>query len=176
MADWIKENNSGSVDESVILTEAKAKILDGTYKYVAFTNKKISGGEYINGSFTPEITDVSRLLELRVFNLEREFKAVRTQIGKAFKWRIAEEAGVDDEFYLFETQLLDIDRDKMKGQDFGGEFISMGGGKYSIPAEPDCDSVELVNYIKFDDYGNMQFVDFRIKRFFNSQKGGAENA
>jgi len=163
MPEWIKDNKN-NIAEADILNDAK--ILNGEYKYIAFFTNKISGGNFIGGAFAPEITDTAHLLELRVFNCEREFKAVRTQIGKSFKWRIADEINVDKELYVSETQLLDIDTKKMEDKNLDGTFIATGGGEYVIPAEPDCDSVELINYIKYDDYGNIQFVDFRIKRFF----------
>ena len=175
MPNWIKDNHNGTADESEILAKTK-NLEEGEYKYIAFyTNQEVSGGKYENGEFASEITDTSHLLELRIFNCEREFKAVRTQIGKAFKWRIADEIEVCNELYVFETQLLDINAKKecVDNHDGTTTFAAMGGGRYTIPAEPGCDSIELVNYIEYDDYGNMQFADFRIKRFFN---GGAENA
>jgi len=167
-------NHKNNIAESEILNEPK--ILDGEYKYIAFFTDKISGGEYKNDCFNPKITDIGHLLELRIFNDEKEFKAVRTQIGKAFKWRIAHEKDVEKDLYDYETQLLDIDSTKICEKKFDGinmTFTAAGGGEYIIPAQPDFDSVELVNYIKYDEYGNMQFVDFRIKRFF---KGGAGDA
>ena len=174
MPDWIKNNHNGTAEEGDVLAKTK-NLAEGEYNYIAFySDREVSGGKYKNGEFAPDITDTSHLLELRVFDCEREFKAVRTQIGKAFKWRIADEIDVCKELYVSETQLLDIDAQKKFVENDGTTtFSAMGGGRYTIPAEPGCDSVELVNYIKYDEYGNMQFADFRIKRFFN---GGAENA
>ena len=172
MPEWIKEHKN-NVGEKEVLNDVK--ILNGKYNYTAFYTDKVCGGKYENDVFTPEIDDTAHLLELRVFNAEREFKAARTQIGKNFSWRTAEEAGIDKELYISETQLLDIDRKKSCSKSNNGitVFAATGGGRYSLPAEPDCDSIEIINYIKYDDYGNMQFADFRIKRFF---KGGTENA
>ena len=170
MPDWIKHHKN-NVAEIEILNETS--ILDGEYKYVAFyTNREVAGGTYENGVFAPGVADVPHLLELRIFNCEREFKAVRTQTGKTFTWRIADETRVCKEFYTYETQLLDIDSKKECPENPDGTttFTAMGGGKYNIPAKPDCDSVEIVNYIKYDEYGNMQFVDFRLKRFFRGGK------
>ena len=179
MPDWIKSENNGDSVEKELLSIVKAKILYGEYKYIALhSNKQISGGEYKNGVFLPEITDIEYLLELRIFNDEREFKAVRIQIGKDFKWRIADEEGVCEELYISETQFLDIDRsdtiyDNNKDS-VTTTFRAMGAGLYILPAAPDCDQMELINYVKYDEYGNMQFVDFRIKRFFKGE-GGAKD-
>ena len=172
MAEWIKYHGN-KISEGEIL--AAAEILSGEHKYIAFfTNKKICGGICESGKFTPDISDIGYLLELRIFNCEREFRAVRTQLGKNFRWRIADEEGVDEELYIHETQLLDIDTKRTnfeKNSDGVTTFRATGGGEYTIPAESDCDSIELVNYVKYDNYGNMQFVDFRLKRFF---KGGSK--
>jgi len=76
---------------------------------------------------------------------------------------------------MSEIQLLDIDLKKTReksADNINTKFTATGGGQYFIPAGKECDSIELINYIKYDEYGNMQFVDFRIKSFF---KGGAEN-
>jgi len=164
---WIKEGGSCEIDENMI-SGLLSKLSPGYHSYVSFYTNRLAAGVVEKGTPIPLIDDLVHLLEIRVFNEAEELHAVRTAIGKPFKWRIAAEVDMDDSvYYKEERQLLDIDRKRDPEQGGGNTaFYATGGGKYPLPVPRETDSVELVNYFRFDKSGNLQFADYRIKRFF----------
>ena len=48
------------------------------------------------------------LLEIRVFNEQHEFLAVRGSIGESFGWRLTDDAGLEETDKLDYTQFLDM--------------------------------------------------------------------
>lgn len=113
-------------------------------------------------------SDYDHLLELRLFNEQAEFHALRGAMGKPFSWRLIDDAKGDFEC-IDEKQLLDIDEDR-SGKCDPGVYYSIGGGRYSLPVA-DAKRVLVRNYIDFDDEGMARVVDFRIVEFL---KGGEE--
>lgn len=113
------------------------------------------------------ISDTAHLLELRLFDSERELKAVRSVIGKTFIWRIiddekfrAELKGETFEERTFtERHYLDIDSTKTDGR----RYFSIGGGEYTLPIE-NAEKLEIRNYGVYDENGIFGLVDFRIVR------------
>lgn len=140
-------------------------------------NSKAGGGElFAYCQYTTAITceryggtvgDVSHLLELRLFDSERELRAVRSVIGKPFIWRIIDDgkfrAELNGETFeertFTEQHYLDIDS---TGTD-GRRYFSIGGGEYTLPIE-NAEKLEIRNYGVYDENGIFGLVDFRIIR------------
>lgn len=114
----------------------------------------------------------SSLLEVRVFNKENELWFHRSTLGAPFAWRLAGELGCDPKHDFFETkQALDFD---MTYEPYkNGELDEYGClkirstvmGYYALPIEKSDGCVRVVNYIRYDESGVANVVDYRIKSF-----------
>lgn len=149
MAEYIWTADKGRTNESELPHKITEKIQSGSW--IAFySNKKYIKGNLSNSGFTPVPDDFPHLLEIRVFNGQGEFKAIRPQIGGDFVWRITNDECIPDENKFDETHFL---------------------------TEPDGDGnkkVKIRNYIIYDDdSGSLRIADNRILEF---SKGGEVNA
>lgn len=171
---WIKDYKTCM--EKELLNYLQVQIVDGLY--LAYYTSSVVCGTYKDTVCTPPIADVNHLLELRVFNETSEFRAVRSDIGKAFLCRTA-----DDLF--FQTQLtgkdfeeqfknrifkeihfLDIDSTRTKAAENGTTFFSTGGGEYTLPTTMDICKVQMQSYINYsEETGNALIVDWRVVKF-----------
>ena len=97
---------------------------------------------------TPELLDnqINKVLEVRVFNKEREAKLFRGDIGRAFRMRILDEKGKNVEYYD-EEQYLDIDT-KRSAKLFNDthEVYATGGGRYYLPLMSMEDAKIVIRY------------------------------
>lgn len=129
------------------------------------------------------LADVEWLLELRVFDEERELWAHRSMLGQPFSWRVADDKVLEfetskqqgpffdePESYRIEScQKLDIDdkdRHEAPGDpQYGGKLLrSTGRSVYELPIN-DENAIRLVSYIRYDDNGIANVVDYRLKEF-----------
>lgn len=162
MYDFIVRN--GNANENDIL-EILNSLLDGrgVRAYCQYTTG-IACEEY-NG----KIEDIAHLLEVRLFNLTSEIRAVRTGIGKSFIWREIDDEkfrealnltgeSFDERTYI-EKQYLDIDTTKSSGKN----YCFIGGGNYTLPIE-NAEKIELLHYGNYDENGLFMLLDFRIVR------------
>ena len=150
--DWIKKRH-GLLDESGIDAKISEFGLENAGRIAIHSNKH---------GVKAEVKDAGQLLELRVFDSNRELRLMRNTLGAQFFWRLAE--GIFDNertFSLYETQLLDKD-DK---HSHGCEYKSTAGGIYELPGNG-YSQVHIVNYFTYDEEtGNLQYADFRIQSF-----------
>jgi hypothetical protein len=106
-------------------------------------------------------TKLDKLLEVRAYNKDSEFHAVRSFMGEAFSWRIvcdedyASDAMIDDE------QALDVN--SRHRRTVGNHYVATGGGDFDLPLAG-AKSVVLRNYIVYDEDGLAGVDDFRIVR------------
>lgn len=103
-----------------------------------------------------------QVLEIRIFNLERELKLIRTDIFSEYHFRDSlelDERGLDS---YIEKQYLDIDTTKCK--DSQGRVTSTGGGKYYLPLKMIDDAyLELKIYLsKYESSGQVRVYDWRM--------------
>lgn len=115
------------------------------------------------------IDDIAHLLEVRLFDLTSEIRAVRYGVGKPFIWREIDDekfkerlSSADESFEertYSEKQYLDIDTTKSSGKNY--RFI--GGGSYTLPIE-NAEKIELMHYGNYDENGIFTLLDFRIVR------------
>lgn len=168
--DFIKEK--GSANNSSLLEIAKANIKENSIALALYTDKIIC--DNFNG-----IEDIEHLLELRIFNDNVEFKAIRGSMEKDFIWRIIDDNDfkekieeLEDSYIrdfnkltLNETHYLDIDSLKSNGN----TYFATGGGKYNLPVV-NAEKIEIRNYISYDEQGLACIEDFRIVKFIT--KGG----
>lgn len=164
--DFISEK--GKVQENELCSLVKKYSSDNSYMLYVYTTK--FGCEKVG-----QLNDIEHLLELRVFDENSELKAVRSQIGKPFHYRYIDDnafkeklKSIEDEFdgsfknrTLEDEQYLDVNKRKTDGID----YVSIGGGHYTMPAEK-LEKVKILNYLYIDENsGILKIADFRIVDF-----------
>ena len=125
------------------------------------------------------IENTNKLLELRVFDKDKEWKLFRSDIGKDFSYRFQGEEdnkgeGVD---YFDEVQLLDIDITKSsKGKKM---MCTTAGGKYNLPTDiSDLDraAIRVRHYFGVDNESGQAFIrDYRLVDFESAKKRDYSN-
>lgn len=120
------------------------------------------------------IKNVNKLLELRVFDKNKEWKLFRSDIGKDFSYRFQ---GEDDNkgegvYYFDEIQLLDIDT-KRSSKD-SRKMCTMAGGKYNLPkdiSDLDRAAIRVRHYFGVDNESGQAFIrDYRLVDFESADK------
>lgn len=151
----INEDFSGSIDSTFFVAQYTDKFDVGIW------NKDI-------------IKNVNKLLELRVFDKNKEWKLFRSDIGKDFSYRCQreddnKEEGVD---YFDEVQLLDIDT-KRSSKD-SRKMCTMAGGKYNLPkdiSDFDRAAIRVRHYFGVDNESGQAFIrDYRLVDFESADK------
>ena len=125
------------------------------------------------------IENTNKLLELRVFDKDKEWKLFRSDIGKDFSYRFQGEEdnkgeGVD---YFDEVQLLDIDITKSsKGKKM---MCTTAGGKYNLPkdiSDLDRAAIRVRHYFGVDNESGQAFIrDYRLVDFESAKKRDYSN-
>ncbi|MCR4646754.1 MAG: hypothetical protein K5695_15320 [Oscillospiraceae bacterium] len=155
----------GTVPEAELMQCIAEYQSDRTNAYAVWTNRFACAGQF-DGS------DLAHLQEVRIFCEEREFRARRS--GDAFLWRVIDDeafrtalAGEPDAFLgKYENRIFDeshcLDIDKKETQ--GTAYTTTGGGHYTLPEEG-LETVQLRNYLDYDEDGIVQVTDFRLVGF-----------
>lgn len=151
----INEDFSGSTDSTFFVAHYTDKFDVGIW------NKDI-------------IKNVNKLLELRVFDKNKEWKLFRSDIGKDFSYRFQGEddnkgEGVD---YFDEIQLLDIDTKRSKKAP--GVMHTTAGGSYNLPKDIeylDRAAIRVRHYFGVDSESGQAFIiDYRLVDFESADK------
>lgn len=107
------------------------------------------------------------LLEIRVFDKEKELKLFRSNIGEVFKGR---ERNDIEEDYFDERQYLDIDwKRSRKLYKEKHRVRAIGGGVYYLPVELDMKDesdknvkIKIHNYVDYLENGQAYVCDWRL--------------
>lgn len=104
----------------------------------------------------------ARILEVRIFNFERELKLIRADISSDFYYRDSIDLDKQELDSYVEKQYLDIDTTKKK--DSQGRVTATGGGKFFLPLEKIDDAyLELKIYLsKYENSGQVRVCDWRL--------------
>ena len=178
---WIKKIDQ--TDEELMTDVISDYRRDGTaigsqYFMALYTDKYICASI---DKLDSALADVAWLLELRVFDRVRELWAHRSMLGEPFSWRIADDKKLEDEannpdsYRIESRQKLDIDKEHEPDEtrdgmpQYGGLLVrSTGKSVYELPAivkAQSLDAMALVSYIRYDDNGIANVVDYRLKEF-----------
>ncbi len=115
------------------------------------------------------------LLEIRCFDKNGEFHAVRSTVDSDFSWR---EITDDENYangYYDEAQYLDIDSKKTEAIDDGFTYTT-GGGRYQLPGDAENKKLILVRYYyKYDEEGVARKFDWRLVVFTDKETVGKED-
>ena len=155
---------------------------DGTFFVAQYTDK------FDVGVWNKEIIkNVNKLLELRVFDKNKEWKLFRSDIGKDFSYRCQKEDNTKEEGadYFDEVQLLDIDT-KRPSKDDSRKMCTMAGGEYNLPKYiDDLDRAAIIvrHYFGVDNESGQAFIrDYRLvdfgsadKRYYSKDLKGGNN-
>lgn len=122
-----------------------------------------------HADFVSEITEPEKLLELRAFDENGEFRAYRDLLRKPFKFREIN-ADNEDQFdgSFEESQYLDIDTTR----EFEDETQKQatGGGQYHLPNDAkNMTMLKVRYYYRFTDEGIAQKCDWRLVAFTDKE-------
>ena len=122
-----------------------------------------------HADFVSEITEPEKLLELRAFDENGEFRAYRDLLRKTFKFREIN-ADNEDQFdgSFEESQYLDIDTTR----EFEDETQKQatGGGQYHLPNDAkNMTMLKVRYYYRFTDEGIAQKCDWRLVAFTDKE-------
>lgn len=120
-----------------------------------------------------------KLLELRIFDKDKEWKLFRSDLGREFLWRRRSEKNsdgskcIEGEDYFDELQLLDIDT-KRSPEALSGIKHTTAGGSYYLPVEiDDIDraAVRVRHYFGVEEDSGQAFIkDYRLVGFESAEK------
>jgi hypothetical protein len=194
---WIAGSGSGAssvnmtVKESVIRidvgqaneTKKSIELPAGEYICLSYYTDEFKAKVVGNMAEQPLIKDMDKLLEIRIFNADREFLARRSNVGGSFSWRLADDAKLNSDkkyakpFYD-SYQDLDINDEKLKEDVQTGtvDIYTTVGGRYSLPSDilyaersgdrrVRANKIMLRNYLKYDDIGMAIVADTRMCGF-----------
>ena len=106
----------------------------------------------------------SKLLEIRIFNEETEWKLFRSDIGSTFSERILDDA-IQKRDYFDVVQRLDVDLLKTRDAE-DGIIVSTGGGHYVLPFYPGKRAAAVIRYYIecYKASGQARIADWRVVR------------
>lgn len=114
-----------------------------------------------------DAVDGNRLLELRVFNQEGEYRWYRENLSCAPAVRIIRDAEAQKE-YFDEIHYLDQDSRCTASLDGGTtRFRTTGGGVYVLPFSPSVRKIQVRTYLETGINGVRYAGDWRIVGFLN---------
>ncbi len=101
--------------------------------------------------FALEEINEKNLLELRVFNKNKEWKLIRSDVSKAFSARLIDDSKSDsNKEWYDEVQRLDIDSTRTQNDPESGYTVwTTGGGQYHLPLEASEDGKNGVIRIRY---------------------------
>ena len=146
MSEYIKAK--GKVYESEINALLEKYKTDDSFLFCVCTTK------FCCTRYRP-VEDISHVLEIRLFDVHGELKAVRANIGREFVWRYINDEGVSKDCLCDEIQYLDA------AQIDSTEYTAIGGGHYEMP-EAGFERVVIRHYGEYDDEGMFSLKDLRI--------------
>ena len=116
-----------------------------------------------------------KVLEIRIFNVDKELKLSRSDIGRDFTQRKLPNSDLTDEESYDEIQYLDIDEDKSKKCPDGMVYTT-GGGKYSLPLTNVKNAKIRIRYYwgKYEKTGQAKIEDWRLVELVEESRDGSE--
>ena len=129
----------------------------------AYENKMVYFADHAD-FISQELTeaDLATVLEVRAFDKNSEFAAVRSSLAADFKWRKSSQYAADSETKQFtRSHYLDIDSTVSLG---GGMVQATGGGRYHLPEEA-AKTIRVEYYYRFDEEGIARIIDWRLAGF-----------
>ena len=144
MNNWNELKSKIDINDAWLLAMFSDKILIDKYPLTVADNENI-----LNNSF-------DKLLDIRVFNKDKEYRLFRGSLDKKFSYRCLVD---NEEDVIVREQFIDIDTKRSNKN----EIYSTGGGKYYLPLDNLKDAkLVLKEYVDYDEFGNAYIKDFRL--------------
>lgn len=124
------------------------------------------GSRQFRSSISTDALDEEKLLELRIFDQDRELRVFRSYTGEDFKVRYLDDTTEDVSDFYDEEHYLD--QDSTKTFDLGNgftRFVTTGGGAYELPVSPSFRKVRVRTYLKESLNGLQYAGDWRILEY-----------
>ncbi len=155
------------------INDAISEIGQG-WMIAALTDKYIVDSWPMNREIDWESEEV-KVLEIRIFNADKELKLSRSDIGRDFSQRKLPNSNLTDEESYDEIQYLDIDEDKSKRCPDGMVYTT-GGGKYSLPLTNVKNAKIRIRYYwgKYEKTGQAKIEDWRLVELVEESRDGSE--
>lgn len=119
--------------------------------------------EYIVNTFPESINILEgkedKILEVRVFNKNKEIRLFRPDISGEFRMRVIDDSDGKTEFFE-EYQYLDIDSTVDAG---GSARVQTGGGRFDLPVRSKEPKILIRYYLgKYEKTGHARITDWRL--------------
>lgn len=102
-----------------------------------------------------------KLIELRAFDENSEYRVYRSTIDREFYERFAEDTEISESEYFDTEHFIDIDSNFNQGN----TRKTTGGGIYHLPLTcANATKIVIRNYVSYDDDGIASVFDWRIVR------------
>lgn len=147
---------------------------NNTFFIAQYTDKFTVGNWDIDSNI-----DEEKLLELRIFDKDKEWKLFRSDLGREFLWRRRDEKDqdgskcIEGEDYFDELQLLDIDTKRSPKASTGVKYTT-AGGSYYLPVNLcnlDRAAVRVRHYFGVEEDSGQAFIkDYRLVGFESADK------
>ena len=116
-----------------------------------------------------------KLLDIRIFNEEKELRMFRGDIGRKFLGRILEDKkdSLDEAECFDEEQYLDIDAKRSESLFFKeGKVKATGGGCYHLPLKRfENAKIKVRNYLGYyEETGQAYVKDWRLVELFQEER------
>ena len=164
-----------SLDAADFLKNIEGEFVQKKVFFIAQYSDRIKIGGWKEGTRVDE----NKLLELRVFDEDKEWKLFRSDLGSNFSWRCRGDKHSDGtelikgKDYFDEIQFLDIDIPRSKNASQGVKFTT-AGGSYCLPVNmPDLDRAGILirHYFGVEAASGQAFIkDYRCVGFQNAEK------
>lgn len=135
----------------------KLKEMNGKYFLAIWTDKV---------DFVNKVIDTDKLLEVRVFDTNSEFRAYRSVVENDFKCRELNDSIPFADGTFDEAHYLDIDTTR-NSQD--SLKYTTGGGRFHLPDDVTGTMIKVRNYYRFDEDGVARKCDWRLVGFTDKE-------
>ncbi len=170
-----KQMRGQSRGAAVFLENIKGKFGQENTFFIAQYSDRVEVEKWREGIRLEE----KNLLELRIFDRDKEWKLFRSSLGQDFSWRCRDDNQPDGtrlqegEDFFDEIQLLDIDIPRSKAAPSHMQFTT-AGGSYCLPADPpdlDRAGIRIRHYFGVEEASGQAFVkDYRLVGFEGAKK------
>ncbi|MBQ9443439.1 MAG: hypothetical protein IJU43_03975 [Lachnospiraceae bacterium] len=111
-----------------------------------------------------------KILEIHVFNKDREERLIRTDISKDFKYRQAVDLDKD---FIDEYHLIDIDTKKIESSS-SANVLTTGGGEFNLPLNVKEGARLKIRYYldRYETTGHVKLADWRMVDLVSSKSIG----
>ena len=137
--------------------------------YIAFLTDALQCGKWCDLCEGKETLAFEKLLDIRVFDRDREFRAWRDNIAEGFLFR-----SLDDNYsplHFDEVHLLDVDTTRVQSTDGKTTFQTMTGGAYTLPVPPDTNRVWVRTYFEANRENGIEYpTDWRVIGFLRENE------